>query len=50
MDAGKAAEAARDELAARLDRIKDAVSGLGTVPTLAKLRALLEMIKEVVGL
>lgn len=36
----------RDEAIGKLDEIRDLADGLGTVPTLAKLRAFLQSIKD----
>lgn len=44
----KADRAERDELKAKLDRIREAVDGMTELPTLAKLTEFLKTVKEIV--
>lgn len=39
----------RDELKAKLDRIREAVDGMTGLPTLAKLTEFLKLIKEIIA-
>lgn len=45
----KADRAERDELKAKLDRIREAVEGMTGLPTLAKLTEFLKFIKEIIA-
>ena len=45
----KADRAERDELQAKLDRIREAVEGMAGLPTLAKLTEFLKLIKEIIA-
>ena len=45
----KADRAERDELKAKLDRIRAAVDGMTGLPTLAKLTECLKLIKEIIA-
>ena len=45
----KADRAERDELRAKLDRIREAVESMTGLPTLAKLTELLKLIKEIIA-
>ena len=44
----KADRAERDELKAKLDRIREAVDGMTGLPSVSKLAAFLETIKEII--
>ena len=44
----KADRAERDELKAKLDRIRDAVDGMTGLPSVSKLAAFLETVKEII--
>ena len=44
----KADRAERDELQAKLDRIRDAVDGMTRLPSVSKLAAFLETIREII--
>ena len=45
----KAGRAERDELKAKLDRIREAVESMTGLPTLAKLTECLKLIKEIIA-
>ena len=45
----KADRMERDELKAKLDRIREAVDGMTGLPTLAKLTEFLKLIKEIIA-
>ena len=45
----KADRAERDELQAKLDRIREAVDAMTGLPTLAKLTECLKLIKEIIA-
>ena len=45
----KADRAERDELKAKLDRIREAVESMTGLPTLAKLTECLKLIKEIIA-
>ena len=45
----KADRAERDELKAKLDRIREAVESMTGLPTLAKLTEFLKLIKEIIA-
>ena len=45
----KADRMERDELQAKLDRIREAVDGMTGLPTLAKLTECLKLIKEIIA-
>ena len=45
----KADRAERDELQAKLDRIREAVESMTGLPTLAKLTECLKLIKEIIA-
>lgn len=44
----KADRAERDELKAKLDRIREAVDGMTGLPSVSKLAAFLETVKEII--